>query len=68
MDGRRHGDQPVRLNASTLNTFYYEPTHLARQLTTLDVLSDSRLDVDRGSVELRGEIDQARTELNAVSK
>ncbi|WP_327588252.1 hypothetical protein OHA25_15450 [Nonomuraea sp. NBC_00507] len=27
----------VRLNASTLSTFYYEPPHLARMLTTLDV-------------------------------
>jgi alkanesulfonate monooxygenase SsuD/methylene tetrahydromethanopterin reductase-like flavin-dependent oxidoreductase (luciferase family) len=32
----------VRLNASTLSTFYYEPPHLARLLTTLDVLSDGR--------------------------
>ena len=31
----------VRLNTSTLSTFYYEPPHLARQLTTLDVLSDA---------------------------
>lgn len=38
----------VRLNASTLSTFYYEPTHLARQLTMLDVLSDGRLDVGVG--------------------
>jgi alkanesulfonate monooxygenase SsuD/methylene tetrahydromethanopterin reductase-like flavin-dependent oxidoreductase (luciferase family) len=35
----------MRLNASTLSTFYYEPPHLARLLTTLDVLSDGRLDV-----------------------
>jgi alkanesulfonate monooxygenase SsuD/methylene tetrahydromethanopterin reductase-like flavin-dependent oxidoreductase (luciferase family) len=35
----------VRLNASTLSTFYYEPPHLARILTTLDVLSNGRLDV-----------------------
>ena len=26
----------VRLNASTLSTFYYEPVHLARLLTTLE--------------------------------
>ena len=32
----------MRLNAST---FYYEPPHLARLLTTLDVLSDGRLGV-----------------------
>ncbi|MEV0428230.1 LLM class flavin-dependent oxidoreductase [Micromonospora sp. NPDC050495] len=35
----------VRLNTSTLSTFYYEPPHLARQLTTLDVLSGGRLGV-----------------------
>ena len=34
----------VRLNTSTLSTFYYEPPHLARMLTTLDVLSDGRLE------------------------
>jgi hypothetical protein len=37
----------MRLNTSTLSTFYYEPPHLARLLTTLDVLSslDQMLDV-----------------------
>ncbi|MFH8706149.1 LLM class flavin-dependent oxidoreductase [Streptomyces rubrogriseus] len=35
----------VRLNTSTLSTVYYEPPHLARQLTTLDVLGDGRLGV-----------------------
>ncbi|WOZ02239.1 LLM class flavin-dependent oxidoreductase [Streptomyces violaceoruber] len=33
----------VRLNTSTLSTFHYEPPQLARQPTTLDVLSDGRL-------------------------
>ncbi|WAC90893.1 TIGR03619 family F420-dependent LLM class oxidoreductase [Mycobacterium sp. Aquia_213] len=50
----------VRLNASTLNTFYYEPTHLARQLTTLDVLSDGRLDVGVGVGWMKDELDIAR--------
>jgi alkanesulfonate monooxygenase SsuD/methylene tetrahydromethanopterin reductase-like flavin-dependent oxidoreductase (luciferase family) len=38
----------VRLNAGTLSTFSYEPPHLARMLTTLDVLSDGRLEVGVG--------------------
>lgn len=50
----------VRLNASTLSTFYYEPTHLARQLTTLDVLSDGRLDVGVGVGWMKDEHDIAR--------
>ena len=49
----------VRLNASTLNTFYYDPTHLARQLTTLDVLSDGRLDVGVGVGWMKDELDIA---------
>lgn len=50
----------VRLNASTLSTFYYEPTHLARQLTTVDVLSDGRLDVGVGVGWMKDEHDIAR--------
>jgi probable F420-dependent oxidoreductase len=50
----------VRLNASTLNTFYYEPVHLARLLTTLDVLSDGRLDVGVGVGWMKDEYDIAR--------
>ena len=50
----------VRLNSSTLNTFYYEPTHLARLLTTLDVLSDGRLDVGVGVGWMKDELDIAR--------
>jgi probable F420-dependent oxidoreductase len=50
----------VRLNASTLNTFYYEPPHLARLLTTLDVLSDGRLDVGVGLGWMKDEHDIAR--------
>ena len=38
----------VRLNASTLSTFYCEPAHLARLLTALDILSDGRLAVGVG--------------------
>jgi alkanesulfonate monooxygenase SsuD/methylene tetrahydromethanopterin reductase-like flavin-dependent oxidoreductase (luciferase family) len=38
----------IRLNTSTLSTFYYEPPHLARSLTTLDVLSEGRLGVGVG--------------------
>jgi probable F420-dependent oxidoreductase len=50
----------VRLNASTLSTFYYEPVHLARMLTTLDVLSDGRLDVGVGIGWMKDEHDIAR--------
>lgn len=50
----------VRLNASTLSTFYYEPVHLARLLTTLDVLSDGRLDVGVGVGWMKDEFDIAR--------
>ena len=51
----------VRLNASTLSTFYYEPVHLARMLTTLDVLSDGRLDVGVGIGWMKDEHDIARS-------
>ena len=54
----------VRLNASTLSTFYYEPAHLARLLTTLDVLSDGRLDVGVGVGWMKDELDIARTGLD----
>jgi alkanesulfonate monooxygenase SsuD/methylene tetrahydromethanopterin reductase-like flavin-dependent oxidoreductase (luciferase family) len=51
----------VRLNASTLSTFYYEPPHLARLLTTLDVLSDGRLDVGIGLGWMKDEHDMTRS-------
>jgi probable F420-dependent oxidoreductase len=50
----------MRLNASTLSTFYYEPPHLARLLTTLDVLSDGRLGVGVGLGCMKQEYDIAR--------
>jgi probable F420-dependent oxidoreductase len=50
----------IRLNSSTLSTFYYEPVHLARLLTTLDVLSDGRLDVGVGVGWMKDEHDIAR--------
>ncbi|TCC08649.1 TIGR03619 family F420-dependent LLM class oxidoreductase [Kribbella soli] len=50
----------MRLNTSTLSTFYYEPPHLARQLTTLDVLSDGRLGVGVGLGWMKQEYDIAR--------
>ena len=51
----------VRLNSSTLSTFYYEPPHLARLLTTLDVLSDGRLEVGVGLGWMKDEHDIARS-------
>src|ERR1700737_955634 len=50
----------VRLNASTLSPFYYEPVRRARLLTTLDVLSDGRLDVGVGIGWMKDEHDIAR--------
>jgi probable F420-dependent oxidoreductase len=50
----------IRLNSSTLSTFYYEPPHLARLLTTLDVLSDGRLGVGVGLGWMKQEYDVAR--------
>lgn len=38
----------IRLSSSTLNAPYYDPVHLARALTSLDVLSGGRLDVGFG--------------------
>jgi probable F420-dependent oxidoreductase len=51
----------VRLNASTLSTFYYEPPPLARMLTTLDVLSDGRLEVGVGLGWMKDEHDISRS-------
>jgi probable F420-dependent oxidoreductase len=51
----------VRLNSSTLSTFYYEPPHLARLLTTLDVLSDGRLEVGVGLGWMKDEHNIARS-------
>ncbi|MDT5280966.1 MAG: hypothetical protein QOJ20_2161, partial [Mycobacterium sp.] len=51
----------VRLNASTLSTFYYSPPHLARLLTTLDVLSDGRLGVGVGLGWMKDEYDAVRS-------
>ncbi|WP_326948662.1 TIGR03619 family F420-dependent LLM class oxidoreductase [Amycolatopsis sp. NBC_01307] len=50
----------MRLVTSTLSTFYYEPPHLARTLTTLDVLSDGRLGVGVGLGWMKQEYDIAR--------
>lgn len=51
----------MRLNASTLSTFYYEPPHLARLLTTLDVVSDGRLGVGVGLGWMKQEYDVSRS-------
>ncbi|MDF3339518.1 LLM class flavin-dependent oxidoreductase [Mycolicibacterium septicum] len=51
----------IRLNASTLSTFYYEPVHLARLLTTLGVLSEGRQDVGVGIGWMKDEHDTARS-------
>ncbi|SDM76084.1 TIGR03619 family F420-dependent LLM class oxidoreductase [Actinacidiphila guanduensis] len=51
----------VRLNSSTLSTFYWEPPHLARMLTTLDVLSDGRLEVGVGLGWMKDEHDISRS-------
>jgi probable F420-dependent oxidoreductase len=49
--------QRVRLNFSTLNAPLHQPIHLARTLTTLDVLSDGRLDAGFGLGWMRDEYD-----------
>jgi alkanesulfonate monooxygenase SsuD/methylene tetrahydromethanopterin reductase-like flavin-dependent oxidoreductase (luciferase family) len=49
----------MRLNASTLSAFYYEPPQLARLLTTLDVLIDGRLGVGVGLGWMKQEYDIA---------
>ncbi|MEA5362948.1 LLM class flavin-dependent oxidoreductase [Amycolatopsis sp., V23-08] len=50
----------MRLVTSTLSTFYYEPPHLARLLTTLDVLSDGRLGLGVGLGWMKEEYEVAR--------
>ncbi|HWE08098.1 MAG TPA: TIGR03619 family F420-dependent LLM class oxidoreductase [Solirubrobacteraceae bacterium] len=50
----------MRLVTSTLSTFYYEPPHLARALTTLDVLSDGRLGIGVGLGWMKEEYEVAR--------
>jgi probable F420-dependent oxidoreductase len=47
----------VRLNFSTLNAPLHQPIHLARTLTTLDVLSGGRLDVGFGLGWMKDEYD-----------
>jgi probable F420-dependent oxidoreductase len=47
----------VRFNFSTLNAPLHEPVQLARALTTLDFLSDGRLDVGFGLSWVRDEYD-----------
>src|ERR1700726_964513 len=50
----------VRLNASTRSTFHYPPPDLAGLQTTLDVLSDGRLEVGVGLGWMKDEYDIAR--------
>lgn len=47
----------IRFNIGTLNAPLHQPIHLARTLTTLDVLSDGRLDVGFGLGWMRDEYD-----------
>jgi probable F420-dependent oxidoreductase len=47
----------MRLNFSTLNAPLHQPIHLARTLTTLDVLSGGRLDVGFGLGWMKDEYD-----------
>ncbi|MGV9801365.1 TIGR03619 family F420-dependent LLM class oxidoreductase [Mycobacterium sp. NPDC003449] len=47
----------IRFNIGTLNAPLYQPIHLARTLTTLDVLCDGRLDVGLGLGWMRDEYD-----------
>jgi probable F420-dependent oxidoreductase len=47
----------IRFNFSTLNAPLHEPVQLARSLTTLDFLSDGRLDVGFGLSWVRDEYD-----------
>jgi probable F420-dependent oxidoreductase len=47
----------VRFNFSTLNAPLYEPVQLARALTTLDLLTDGRLDLGFGLGWMRDEYD-----------
>ncbi|MGV9803627.1 LLM class flavin-dependent oxidoreductase, partial [Mycobacterium sp. NPDC003449] len=47
----------IRFNFGTLNAPLHQPIHLARTLTTLDVLSDGRLDAGFGLGWMRDEYD-----------
>ncbi|MEW2480092.1 TIGR03619 family F420-dependent LLM class oxidoreductase [Mycobacterium sp. NPDC049093] len=47
----------IRFNIGTLNAPLHQPIHLARTLTTLDVLCDGRLDVGFGLGWMRDEYD-----------